>query len=80
MKARITVTLKAGVLDPQGQATKAALGNLGFEGVEGVRQGKLFDIILDETDETRGREQLRLMCEKLLTNKVIENYHIELVN
>jgi len=80
MKARITVTLKAGVLDPQGQATKAALGNLGFEGVQAVRQGKLFDIILDEQDAARGTEQLQLMCEKLLTNKVIENYHIEIVD
>jgi len=80
MKARITVTLKAGVLDPQGQAIQAALGSLAFDGVQAVRQGKLFDIILDETDEMLAREKLQSMCEKLLTNRVIENYHIDIVN
>jgi len=79
MRARVTVTLKAGVLDPQGQATRSALESLGFEGIQAVRQGKLFDIVLKEGDEVRAREQLRLMCEKLLTNMIIENYHIDIV-
>jgi len=78
MKARITVTLKAGVLDPQGQAIGAALGSLGIDGVQAVRQGKLFDILLDEMDEGRAREKLQSMCEKLLANLVIENYQIEI--
>jgi len=79
MKARITVTLKAGVLDPQGQAIEAALGGLGIDEVQAVRQGKLFDILLAETDETKAREKLQLMCEKLLANLVIENYQISLL-
>lgn len=79
MKARVTVTLKNGVLDPQGKAIAAALSGLGFDGVDGVRQGKVFDIILDETNHEKAKKQLEAMCEKLLANTVIENYHIDLV-
>ncbi|MHA1547552.1 MAG: phosphoribosylformylglycinamidine synthase subunit PurS [Alphaproteobacteria bacterium] len=79
MKARITVTLKTGVLDPQGKAIAGALAALGYEGVGDIRQGKVFDIELDESDSQRARGQLTDMCEKLLANTVIENYRIELV-
>lgn len=78
MKAKIKVTLKNGVLDPQGKAIEGALGSLGFSGVDHVRQGKYFEIDLKETDPARAREQVRAMCEKLIANTVIENYHIEL--
>jgi len=78
MKARITVTLKNGVLDPQGKAIASALDALNFSGVEGVRQGKVFDIVLQEQDEAKARENLQEMCEKLLANMVIENYQIDL--
>lgn len=81
MKARVTVTLKAGVLDPQGQAIQGSLKSLGFEGVAGVRQGKVFDIELAEaTDRTSAQEELAQMCEKLLANTVIENYVIEMLD
>jgi phosphoribosylformylglycinamidine synthase len=78
MKARIKVTLKNGVLDPQGKAIEHALGAMGFGGVESVRQGKYLELEIAETDETRAREVVRTMCEKLLANTVIENYDIEL--
>lgn len=78
MKARVQVMLKAGVLDPQGEAVRHALGTLGFGGVNGVRQGKVIELDLDETDETRARETVAEMCEKLLANTVIESYRIEL--
>jgi phosphoribosylformylglycinamidine synthase len=78
MKAKIKVTLKSGVLDPQGKAIEGALGHLGFGGVEQVRQGKYFEIELAETDTARAREQVKAMCEKLIANTVIENYEIEL--
>lgn len=78
MKARIHITLKSGVLDPQGKAIGHALAGLGFEGVSGVRQGKVIDLELAETDENRAREQVRAMCERLLANTVIENYAIDL--
>ena len=78
MKAKIKVTLKNGVLDPQGKAIEGALGSLGFSGVDHVRQGKYFEIDLKETDPVRAREQVRAMCEKLIANTVIENYDIEL--
>ena len=78
MKARIFVTLKNGVLDPQGKAIGHALNNLGFEAVGDVRQGKLIDIELSETDAARAKAQLKEMCEKLLANTVIEKYEIEL--
>ena len=78
MKARILVTLKPGVLDPQGKAIEHALGTLGFAGVSGVRQGKVIELELDESDGARARDNLEAMCEKLLANTVIENYAIEL--
>ncbi|UYP68802.1 phosphoribosylformylglycinamidine synthase subunit PurS [Thalassobacter stenotrophicus] len=75
MKARVTVMLKNGVLDPQGEAVRSALGNLGFSGVEGVRQGKLIELDLaDGTSEA----DINDMCEKLLANTVIESYSVEL--
>jgi phosphoribosylformylglycinamidine synthase len=77
MKARVHVTLKAGVLDPQGKAIAHALGNLGFEGVGEVRQGKYIELELAETDPAKARDTVRAMCEKLLANTVIENYAIE---
>ena len=78
MKAKVKVTLKAGVLDPQGKAIEGALGHLGFGGVEHVRQGKYFEIDLAETDRDTARDQVRAMCDKLIANTVIENYEIEL--
>ena len=78
MKARVTVTLKKGVLDPQGKAIEGALGHLGFDGVGEVRQGKYFEIELTETDDAKARDQIKAMCEKLIANTVIENYEIEL--
>ncbi|AXS41165.1 phosphoribosylformylglycinamidine synthase subunit PurS [Breoghania sp. L-A4] len=79
MKARVTVTLKNGVLDPQGKAIEGALHALDFGGVGGVRQGKVFDIELEGTDTAKARTDLQAMCEKLLANTVIENYAIELM-
>ena len=80
MKARVTVTLKTGVLDPQGLAIQGSLGSLGFSGVESVRQGKLFDIEIAEGEDAAEVEaNLKQMCEKLLANTVIENYAIELL-
>jgi phosphoribosylformylglycinamidine synthase len=78
MKARVTVMLKSGVLDPQGKAIGQRLTNLGFDGVTDVRQGKVIEIELAETDQARARSKLSEMCEKLLANTVIENYAIEL--
>ena len=78
MKARIKVTLKNGVLDPQGKAIENALGSMGFNGVDNVRQGKYLELDIAETDEGRARETLEKMCEKLLANTVIENYDIDL--
>ena len=78
MKARITITLKSGVLDPQGKAIANALGALGFDGVEGVRQGKYIELDLEESDPGRARDQIERMCEQLLANTVIENYDFEL--
>ena len=79
MKARIIVTLKKGVLDPQGKAIEGALGSLGFAGVENVRQGKFIEVELAETDAAKAEAEVRQMCEKLLANTVIENYQVELV-
>ncbi|SIR00839.1 phosphoribosylformylglycinamidine synthase [Rhizobium sp. RU35A] len=79
IKARVTVTLKNGVLDPQGKAIEGALGSLGFEGVHQVRQGKVFDLELDTSDRTKAEDELKAMCEKLLANTVIENYSIALI-
>ncbi|HEY1637816.1 MAG TPA: phosphoribosylformylglycinamidine synthase subunit PurS [Rhizomicrobium sp.] len=77
MKARVFVTLKNGVLDPQGKAIGHALNGLGFEQVGEVRQGKVIDIELDESDSGKARAALREMCEKLLANTVIEKYEID---
>ncbi len=79
MKARIQITLKTGVLDPQGKAIQNALGALGFGGVEDVRQGKFIEIELAEKDEEAARAQVEKMCKDLLTNMVIENYSFDLV-
>ena len=79
MKARVFVMPKEGVLDPQGKAIAHALGTLGFSGVGEVRQGKVIDLDLSETDQARARAQLEAMCQKLLANTVIESYRVELV-
>ncbi|MDD9724076.1 phosphoribosylformylglycinamidine synthase subunit PurS [Roseovarius sp. SK2] len=78
MKARVHVMLKNGVLDPQGEAVRHALGSLGFDGVEGVRQGKIIELDLTETDPGKARETVTAMCEKLLANTVIESYSVEI--
>jgi len=78
VKAKIHVTLKQGVLDPQGKAVQHALGSLGFDGVEDVRQGKFIELELSETDPSKARASLEEMCKQLLANTVIENYSIEL--
>jgi len=78
MKAIVHVTLKTGVLDPQGEAIRHSLGALGFDGVEAVRQGKVIEIDLAETDRATAEAAVREMCEKLLANTVIENYTVEL--
>jgi len=80
MRAKVHVTLKAGVLDPQGRAVQHALAALGFDGVNEVRQGKYLEIDLDSADRGKAEADLRAMCEKLLANTVIENYSIELVD
>jgi phosphoribosylformylglycinamidine synthase PurS subunit len=79
MKARVFVTLKGGVLDPQGRAIARALVADGFPEVQDARVGKLIEVELDETDPVRARERLKAMCEKLLANTVIERYDIDLV-
>ena len=79
MKARIVVTLKTGVLDPQGKAIEAALKSFGIESIEGVRQGKVFDIEVAATDRAGAEATLKTACEKLLANTVVENYAIEIV-
>ncbi|CAD7045068.1 phosphoribosylformylglycinamidine synthase subunit PurS [Pseudorhizobium endolithicum] len=76
IKARVTVTLKNGVLDPQGKAIEGALASLGFDGVGHVRQGKVFDVEIDGADRAKAEADLKAMCEKLLANTVIENYTI----
>ena len=79
MKARIIVTLKNGVLDPQGKAIEGALKSLGVSGLESVRQGKIFEIELNAADKGAAESALKAAAEKLLANMVIENYRIELV-
>ena len=79
MKARVYVMLKTGVLDPQGEAVRHALGALGFDGVAGVRQGKVIELELTTTDKAAAEEEVEEMCEKLLANTVIESYQIELI-
>ena len=78
MKARIHVRLKAGVLDPQGKAIGNALKSLGFAGVDEVRQGKLIELDLADTDPQAARARVEAMCQQLLANPVIEDYAIEL--
>jgi phosphoribosylformylglycinamidine synthase len=78
MKARIKITLKTGVLDPQGKAIQNALGSLGFAGVEDVRQGKYIEVDLKETDESKAKAEVERMCRDLLANLVIENYSYEI--
>jgi phosphoribosylformylglycinamidine synthase len=77
MKARVTVTLKNGVLDPQGKAIEGALKSLGVAGVASVRQGKVFDIELQESDAAKAEITLKEAAEKLLANTVIENFRVE---
>lgn len=77
MKIIVKVTLKNGVLDPQGKAIRHALASLGFEGVEDVRQGKLIELDIAETDAAKARTVALEMCEKLLANTVIENYTVD---
>ena len=79
MKARVTVMLKAGVLDVQGEAVRHALGTLGFGGVNGVRQGMVIELDLAETDRDAAEVAVKGMCDKLLANTVIESYRVELV-
>ena len=78
IKARVTVTLKNGVLDPQGKAIEGALGALGFDGIGQVRQGKVFDLQIESADKAKAEEDLKAMCDKLLANTVIENYSVAL--
>ncbi len=78
MKARVRVTLKPGILDPQGRAIQQALATLGFTSVEGVRVGKYLEVELNETDKAAAESTLKAMCEKLLANPVVENYQCDL--
>jgi phosphoribosylformylglycinamidine synthase len=79
MKARVHIMLKNGVLDPQGEAVRHALATLGFEGVEGVRQGKVIELDLIETERAVAEKRVGEMCDKLLANTVIETYHVEFI-
>jgi len=79
MKARVTVTLKSGVLDPQGKAIEGALRSLGVDGVASVRQGKVFDVEIDGADKTKAEALLKEAADKLLANTVIENYRVEVL-
>jgi phosphoribosylformylglycinamidine synthase len=78
MKARVIVTLKSGVLDPQGKAIEGALKGLAVDGLTSVRQGKVFDIEIDGDDQAAARERLSEACERLLANTIVENYAIEI--
>ncbi|HEY8441962.1 MAG TPA: phosphoribosylformylglycinamidine synthase subunit PurS [Xanthobacteraceae bacterium] len=79
MKARIVVTLKSGILDPQGKAIEHALGSLGIAGIASVRQGKVFDLELAASDRKAAQSVLKAAAEKLLANNVIENYEVQLM-
>ena len=79
MKARVHIMLKNGVLDPQGEEVRHALATLGFEGVEGVRQGKVIELDLIETERAAAEKRVGEMCDKLLANTVIETYHVEFI-
>jgi phosphoribosylformylglycinamidine synthase len=78
MKARVHITLKTGVLDPQGKAIGHALETLGFAGISGVRQGKYIELDVDAGDEAKARAAVKAMCEKLLANTVIEDYTVDI--
>ncbi|MDX6807478.1 phosphoribosylformylglycinamidine synthase subunit PurS [Terrihabitans rhizophilus] len=78
MKARVTVTLKTSVLDPQGKAIEGSLKSLGFDGVSNVRQGKVFDLEVAGDDRAKAEADIKAMCEKLLANTVIESYRVEI--
>ncbi len=78
MRATVTVMLKGGVLDPQGEAVRRALVGLGFEGVQGVRQGKVIELDLEHEDPALAEAEVRQMCERLLANTVIESYRVEI--
>lgn len=79
MKARVVVTLKDGILDPQGKAIEVALKSLGFGGIDSVRQGKIFEIELAENDRSSAEGLLRGACEKLLANQIVENFKVEIL-
>lgn len=79
MKARVFVRLKQGVLDPQGMTIQRSLHSLGYDEVSGVRQGKVFEMDLSTTDEVRARERVEEMSRRLLSNPVIEDFHVEMV-
>ena len=78
MRAKVHITLKPGVLDPQGRAIQHALASLGFSGVDDVRQGKYIELDLGETDQAQARARVDEMCKQLLANTVIENYSVEI--
>ncbi|HUL06936.1 MAG TPA: phosphoribosylformylglycinamidine synthase subunit PurS [Candidatus Acidoferrum sp.] len=78
MKAKVHITLKPGVLDPQGRAIQHALASLGFAGVDDVRQGKYIELDLGDTDQAKARARVDEMCKQLLANTVIENYSVEI--
>jgi len=79
MIVRVNVTLKPGVLDPQGAAVRHSLGALGFEGVNKVRQGKVIELDINENDPIKAKSQVEEMCNKLLANTVIENFSVEVL-
>ena len=79
MKAKVHITLKTGVLDPQGKAVQHALGSLGFAGIDDVRQGKFIELTLTETDRDKAKAAVEQMCKSLLANTVIENYTVEIL-
>jgi len=79
LKVRVTVMLKGGILDPQGEAVKHALNSLGYNQVKTIRQGKVIEINLDETSEEEAKQNIKKMCEKLLANTVVEDYEIEII-
>ncbi len=79
MKAKVHITLKSGVLDPQGKAVQHALASLGFGGIDEVRQGKYIELSLSGTDRDKAKAEVEQMCKSLLANTVIENYSVEIV-
>ena len=79
MKARVTITLKPGVLDPQGKAIEGALAHLGFDNVASARQGKVIDLELNASDEKAAHDEVQRMCEALLANTVVERYDIAII-